>query len=316
MKHLENVEKSAHIPVLMEPTLAAFDRCRGRHFLDGTFGGGGHCRALLDRFPKAVFFAMDRDGDAIARGQADKAFDRVQFFHGTFEDLDRLPRKKFDGILLDLGISSDQLEKAERGFAFRVDGPLDMRMDRSRGLSAAQFLELCSEAELAAALRDFGEEKSWRRLVRAILAARGTGAFDSTASFADLIRRTLGPGRRGKIDPATKTFQAIRIAVNDELGILRRTLEKIPDHLEDDAIVAIIAFHSLEDRLVKQAFRLWSGLAINRSDRRFSSDRQRFGQMLTRRPTVPDEEEIRANPRARSARLRVFWKRIREGGQS
>lgn len=298
--------------------MAAFDRCHGRHFLDGTFGGGGHCHALMERFPEATFFAMDRDGDAIARGLSDGKFSRVHFVHGSFEDLDRLPRQKFDGILLDLGLSSDQLDGSERGFAFRLDGPLDMRMDRSKGISAEQFLENCSEGELIHAIRDCGEEKAWRRLVRAIIAARGTGIFRSTGSFADFVRSIIGKGRRGRIDPATKTFQAIRIAVNDELGILRRTLEKILDHLEDDGILAIIAFHSLEDRLVKEKFRLWSGMAVNRSDGRPADDRPHFGKLLTKKPIVPDAEEVIANPRARSARLRIFWKHIdgqREGGR-
>jgi 16S rRNA (cytosine1402-N4)-methyltransferase len=255
---------------------------------------------------------MDADRTALERTGAELAQGRFHPIWENFANLDRLARREFDGILFDLGLSSDQLDAAERGFSFRLDGPLDMRFDRSRGQSAAEFLQSAPHEELIRAVRDHGEEPHWRRVVAAIEAARGTATLTRTVPFADLLRRVLPPNFRSHIDPATRVFQGIRIAVNRELEMLERALPKALAALRPGGVLAVISFHSLEDRAVKQHFRSWSGLAVDCHDGRYAQDRVALGKQLGSGPILPDAGEVRDNPRSRSARLRLFQKNWEE----
>ncbi|MDR3316985.1 MAG: 16S rRNA (cytosine(1402)-N(4))-methyltransferase RsmH [Puniceicoccales bacterium] len=299
---------AVHIPVLVSPILEAFRRSAGRTFMDGTFGGGGHGRAILEAFPKSQLWAMDADASAVERSRGQFPMDRVHLFHENFRNLDKLPQKKFDGILLDLGVSSDQLGDAGRGFSFRLDGPMDMRMDVARGTTAEKFLEKASRMDLIVAIRDHGEEPCWKKVVDAIEGARGTGKLARTGSFSDLLRRVLPRNYRAKIDPATRVFQGVRIAVNAELDALEEALPKALDALEDGGVLAVISFHSLEDRIVKRCFRGWSGLPVSQLDSRRADERRAVGRLIVNRPITASAEEILQNPRSRSAKLRLFAK--------
>ncbi|MDR2667822.1 MAG: 16S rRNA (cytosine(1402)-N(4))-methyltransferase RsmH [Puniceicoccales bacterium] len=300
--------ETVHIPILVRPMVEAFRLTAGRAFLDGTVGGGGHSRAILKEFPTARLWAMDVDGEAIGRTKLTLPSDRVTFAKDNFRNLDKLNQKSFDGIIFDLGVSSDQLDNFERGFSFRGDGPLDMRMNRNGGMSAAEFLETASREDIVRAIRDYGEEPHWRKVVDAIISERGSGKLLRTASFADLMHRVLPASYRMKIDSATRVFQGIRIAVNDELNALDEALSKAFSALNPGGALAVLAFHSLEDRLVKRSFRLWSGMAVDRFDGRYADQREAVGWMQSAKPLVPDAEEIRSNPRSRSAKLRIFFK--------
>lgn len=302
------VEKSTHVPILVDAILEAFQCTTGKKFLDGTLGGAGHTKAILERFPQCEIYGLDRDPIALERARATLDLNRIHLFHKNFCDLDQIGENDFDGILLDLGVSSDQLDHAERGFSFQQDAPLDMRMDFTRGQTAAEFLETAPREDLIKALRDYGEEVHWKRVLDAILDARGTGKLQRTTSFADLVRRALPLNFRTKIDPATKTFQGIRIAVNGELTALEEALPKAFNVLKVGGVLAILSFHSLEDRIVKQHMRNWSGLAIHRFDSRCQDERESFGELLTAKPITASEEEIARNPRSRSAKLRLFRK--------
>lgn len=280
----------------------------GRIYLDGTLGGGGHSGALLEA--GACVVAMDRDTEALGHAGARLAAfgDRFRAVHGNFAAAADIPEilaaAPFDGALLDLGVSSHQLDAAERGFSFRNDGPLDMRMDSSQGETAADIVNTAPEAELARMFREFGGEPQSRRAARAIVAERERLAFVRTGQLAALIERVLP--RRGRLHPATRVFQALRIVVNDELGALRRALDAIPALLRGGARFAVITFHSLEDRLVKSFFRAGSGEWLDRPE--WPAPRPNPGRRfldLTRKPVEPPAEEVRRNPRARSARLRA-----------
>ncbi|MDR0679093.1 MAG: 16S rRNA (cytosine(1402)-N(4))-methyltransferase RsmH [Puniceicoccales bacterium] len=301
-----------HIPVLVAPILEAFRTTAGETFLDATVGSGGHSRAILAEFPNAKLWAIDRDGEALERSGHVLPADRVTFARENFCRLDRLSQKTFDGILLDLGVSSDQLDASARGFSFRLDGPLDMRMDQSQGKTAAQFLEEATHGELVRAIRDWGEEPHWRRAVATIEEFRGTEKLQRTAAFADLMHRVLPAAYRTKIDSVTRVFQGIRIAVNGELDALEEALPKAFSALKKGGTLAVISFHSLEDRIVKRYFREWGGLAVDRSDGRYADERAVRGEVLTAKPITPTSEEQIRNPRSRSAKLRLF--RRTEGG--
>jgi 16S rRNA (cytosine1402-N4)-methyltransferase len=294
--------------VLRDEVVALLQPGRGRVFLDGTLGGGGHSGALLAAGAKVV--ALDRDRESLrhATGQLSVFGDQFLPVHANFADTVELPVVRaaapFDGALLDLGVSSHQLDTAERGFSFRNDGPLDMRMDTSAGESAADLVNSADEASLVRIFRDYGDEPQARRVARAIVAERNRVPFARTGQLAALIEKILG--RRGRIHPATRVFQALRIAVNDELGALRRALVGIPGLLKTGARFAVITFHSLEDRVVKTFFRHGSEQWLDRPE--WPAPRQnpdwRFRD-LTRKPIEPSAEEIARNPRSRSARLRA-----------
>lgn len=301
-----------HIPVLLNETRELLSAQTGGKLLDATFGGGGHSRALLSADETIVVVALDCDPEALKRAQImHKDFgERFRFYSMNFADLADLEESKFNGILFDFGLSSFQLDQSERGFSFRFDAPVDMRMNPTKGISAAEFLETCDEAALVRAVRTYGEEKKWRRVVNAILNARGTGHLQRTTSFAALIAEAVGPAPRGykTIHPATRTFQGIRIEINDELKAIEQALPIAFERLVPGGVLAAISFHSLEDRIVKRFCRRVSGRPEHANDSRTADERTVQATMISTRPIFPTEEEIKINPRSRSARMRAVRK--------
>jgi 16S rRNA (cytosine1402-N4)-methyltransferase len=283
-------------------------------WFDGTLGAGGHSAALLAARPDSRVVACDLDPQALALAQERLApfGGRARLHLASYEDAPRLLGADFgalDGALLDLGLSSMQLDTPERGFAFRHDAPLDMRFNPRNGhLSAADLLNSLSEADLADLLWRYGEERDSRRYARAIIAAR---PLQSTVALAEVIAKaTRNPPHTWKIHPATQTFQALRIAVNDELGALERTLPRLLEALKSGGRLAIISFHSLEDRLVKDFFRREASACLCPPKQPICTcQHQPRLTLLTRKPLVASEAEISANPRARSAKLRLAEKR-------
>lgn len=247
-------EKTPHIPVLLNEVVESIAPKDGGVYVDGTFGAGGYTRAVLDAADCTVY-AIDRDPDAIREGQklVDAYKGRLHLLHGTFGEMAELVRGEgvdfVDGVMLDIGVSSMQIDRAERGFSFQKDGALDMRMSQN-GLSAADVLNTFGEREIADIIYKYGEERFSRRIAAAVVEQRKTAPFKTTLEFADLIRRTV-PHKREDIDPATRSFQALRIYVNDELGQLKSGLSAAHNLLKAGGRMAIVSFHSLEDRIVK-----------------------------------------------------------------
>lgn len=302
-------EQGLHQPVLLQETLEALRIKPEGVYLDGTFGRGGHSCALLAQLRKqGRLFALDKDPEALAKGKEliskDKRFTMVQ---GSFADLDRICSlwgvQAFDGILLDIGVSSPQLDDARRGFSFRFDGPLDMRMDPARGVSASEWLADAGENEIANVLREFGEERQARRIARKIVESRRLQPLQTTRQLAGLIESVLG-NQKDKKHPATKTFQAIRIFINDELAELATGLKSAIRHLRPDGRLVVISFHSLEDRLVKRTLREAArpGPVLRKMP---MADARPPVLKLIGKAQKPSESEIRHNPRSRSAVLRV-----------
>ena len=278
-------------------------------YLDGTLGGGGHTEHLVRA--GASVLGLDQDLDAIdyARQRLTEHEDRVAFIHMNFRDYPSLLRevgleKELDGILLDLGVSSWQLDTADRGFSFSHDGPLDMRMDCSKGMTAADLLAEAPEEELRRIFREYGEEPLAHRVASAIVRRRAAAPFRTTGDLASFVEEVCG--RRSGKHPATRVFQALRIAVNDELGALQSALEELPKWLKAGGRVAVLTFHSLEDRLVKQYFAEHSRPLLDRPE--WPGPRPNpacYFRLLVRKGLAPSAEEIARNPRARSARLRI-----------
>ena len=315
---------SAHIPVMLPEVLGTLAPRDGGIYLDGTFGGGGYASAILDA-ASCTLWAIDRDPDAIARGAslAARYPGRLHLIHGQFGNmLDLLTQRgvaKLDGVVLDIGVSSYQLDDPARGFSFRGDGPLDMRMGRS-GTTAADLVNTLPEHQLADLLFNLGEERASRRIARAIVAARVETPITTTARLAAIIRSVLPPDRSG-IDPATRSFQALRIKVNDELGEIERALEQAAHLLAPGGRLVVVCFHSLEDRIVKRFMGEAAGRvpSPSRHDPSALAVRTRAPtrspatanptahfRLLTTRPLRPAPAETETNPRARSARLRAL----------
>jgi 16S rRNA (cytosine1402-N4)-methyltransferase len=303
---------TGHQPVLLREVVDLLAPKPGARILDGTFGGGGHTRAILDAAENVSVVAFDRDPAALPRAESLKAEygPRFELILSDFGRLAECATGEFDGALFDLGLSSFQLDEPERGFAFRHDAPADMRMDTRSGVPASVWLETATEEMLVHAIRGYGEEDNWRRVVRAIIAARGTGALSRTASLANVIAESIPARERfaSKIHPATRSFQGIRIAVNDELGAIERALPAAFAKLRAGGVLCVISFHSLEDRIVKQYFRRLSGQPEGANDHRPQQFREKFAEPLTRRPVTPGEAELADNPRSRSAKLRAIRK--------
>ena len=291
--------KPVHLPVMVEEVVSLFGEANPKVVVDGTIGLGGHAEALLKALHVSLLVGMDGDNHALAlaRERLSCFGDRVTLMHKPYcemEDvLKGLGHEQVGGVLLDLGLSSLQVEDAERGFSFVADGPLDMRMDREDEFSAWNVVNGYSQEELERVIRDYGEERWARRIALKIVEARRISTLNTTAELAELVANTI-PRKfhPRRIHPATRTFQAIRMEVNNELGCLENLLESIPSILEPGGRVVVISFHSLEDRLVKRAFR--------------EMEDRGLGRRITKRPLRPTEEEVAANPRARSAKLRCF----------
>jgi 16S rRNA (cytosine1402-N4)-methyltransferase len=298
-----------HVPVLLEEAVAALRPRAGGRYLDATFGAGGYTRKILET-EGAQVLALDRDPTAVRAGAdlVSQARGRLTLAEARFSELESVARAQgfapLDGVVFDIGVSSMQFDEIERGFSFRGDGPLDMRME-GRGPSAADIVNEADEETLADILYYFGEERASRRIARAIVHDRRLAPFTSTKPLAEMIAR-VAPGKPGDIHPATKSFQALRIAVNDELGQLLDGLAAAERVLADGGRLAVVTFHSLEDRIVKQ-------FLAERSGRGETGSRRLPGEAAPaptsfvcegRQPIAPTREEVAANPRARSAKLR------------
>ncbi|HZZ18520.1 MAG TPA: 16S rRNA (cytosine(1402)-N(4))-methyltransferase RsmH [Opitutaceae bacterium] len=304
-----------HQPVLLGEVMGFLSPVSGGRYLDCTFGGGGHTRAILEAADGVEVVALDRDPEAKERAERlasefSGRFTLIDQNFGRLADIAGAAANGFDGVLFDFGLSSYQIDDSNRGFSFRSDAPADMRMDPRSGVPASQWLETATEEMLVRAVRDFGEETHWRRIVRAVIAARGTGALGRTATLASLISEAIPTRDRmtSRVHPATRSFQGIRIAVNDELGAIDRALPAAFGFLRPSGVLCAISFHSLEDRPVKQFFRKMCGQPENANDSTPQDFRICKAEALTRKPVVPTDEEIAANPRSRSAKLRAIRK--------
>lgn len=310
----ENIHKS----VLLRETVEMLDPQAGEIFADCTLGLGGHAEAILQTAQNVRVIGIDQDTEAIrfATERLQKFGERIKIFHANFADiksvLETAGVQKVNGILADLGVSSLQFDSGERGFSFRFDAPLDMRMDTDSGYeTAAEMLERLSEEEIADVIYKYGEEKGSRRIARRIVWKREIGeAVKTTRELAETVEKAIGRGKsKDKIHPATRTFQALRIAVNREIEILEEFIRDAVDCLKSEGRLAVITFHSLEDRVVKQTFQKLAGKCVcpPRLPQCVCGSEKKI-EILTRKPVVPGEIEIAENPRARSAKLRVCKK--------
>lgn len=300
-----------HQPIMSAEILAAMAPVRGKQIFDGTLGGGGHSELLLSEGAHVI--GCDQDGDALlhAKQRLQTYGDQFLTVRGNFELIGSLLTQvgveKVDGILLDLGVSSKQLDNPDRGFSFRFDGPLDMRMDDRAEFSARDLVNDWSVEEMTRIFREYGEERHSFRAAKAIVKAREQGAINRTSELVDIISRVIP--KVSKRNPATRVFQAIRIAVNRELEVLENALENSLDHLAEGGVLSIITFHSLEDRIVKHFMRRRSTPFLDRPEWTERRENPEYClQLPQRRAIIPTKEEVESNPRARSAKLRVAIK--------
>jgi 16S rRNA (cytosine1402-N4)-methyltransferase len=307
---------TVHVPVMLAEVLEGLAPRPGGRYIDATLGGGGHAEALLEASaPDGRVLGIDRDPDALARtgGRLGSFGDRFQTAHGNFADMDELaPALGFghvDGVLMDLGVSSDQLDTPERGFSFRFEGPLDMRMDTSRGMTAAEWLAVTEEKDIADAIYRFGEDRDSRRIAKALVQARAKGPLLTTTVVADVVEQAVGGRKGARIHPATRTFQALRMAVNRELPSVEEGVDAALGLLAPGGRLAVITFHSLEDRLVKQRLRAHEGReeSLYEGGSAWRGEEPRVVR-VNRKPATAGEDELAANPRARSAKLRIVEK--------
>ena len=306
-----------HVPVLAGPVLQALSPKSGGVYIDGTLGGAGHSSLILEQSaPDGFLLGIDRDDDALqAAGERLRPFaDRFRLVKGNYADMDRLARENgveaADGVLLDIGVSSFQLDEAERGFSYSQDAPLDMRMDRSQALTAARLINEAPSAELTRILYDYGEEKWAARIVEFIVDRRSREEITTTGQLVDVIKKAVPAGARDKDQhPAKRTFQALRIAVNGELEALELGLDAAISLLKPGGVLAVITFHSLEDRIVKERFRLHASDCICPPRQPVCTCGHKADiRLYNRRPVTADWEELAANPRSRSANLRAAVK--------
>lgn len=286
-----------HIPVLLTQVLECFSGIKIERFLDGTLGFGGHAKALLNAHPEILkYYGIDQDEHALKRAQEIVEDPRLKALYGRFDVFDELITEPFfEGMLFDLGVSSWQLDQPDRGFSFSKEGPLDMRMDQNRSLSAKDVVNTFSEKQLGEIFRDYGEEPRWRRAARVIVEERRKKTIETTLELSRILSRELGALRGKKIHPHTLVFQGLRIFVNQELEVIHALLPKAFNALNVGGRLAVITFHSLEDRIVKHAFRE-------------HYVKTRAIKILTKKPIEAEIQEKRHNPRARSAKLRIIEK--------
>lgn len=288
-----------HLPVLLEEVLSLFENAKLSTFFDGTLGGGGHAAAILQTHPEIeTYIGCDQDSYALqkAKEKLTPWKDKVVFVQENFASILAIAKEQkipsFDGILMDIGVSSFQLDEAERGFSFQKEGPLDMRMRQDASISAEEVVNEYPERKLGEILRQFGEEPRWKKVAKEIVERRRKQRITTTTQLKEVIERVYP--KRGKLHPATLTFQALRIYVNNELGHLERGIKDSISALSEEGIISIISFHSLEDRIVKNLFR--------------EKKKEEEVELLTKKPIVPSREECRKNRRARSAKLRAAKK--------
>ena len=312
----EKIAQNLHRSVLLSEAVELLNASRGGVFVDATLGLGGHAEAILEASPANRVIGIDQDDKALklAKKRLSSFGERVSFSHANFAAIRAVLREAgletVDGIVADLGVSSLQLDSPERGFSFRFDAPLDMRMDQSAGPTAAELLATLSEVEIADIIYRFGEERRSRRIARRIVERREAGSpVATTTELAELIERSVPRNWKEKIHPATRTFQALRIAVNRETEILEQFLLDAIESLKTEGRLVIITFHSLEDRIVKHVFQRMSGKCS--CPPRLPTcicGATKAVEVLTRKPVTPGEEEIAENPRARSSKLRAVKK--------
>lgn len=288
-----------HISVLLHETISSLQIKLGKKYIDGTLGGGGHTELILQA--GGIVLGIDQDQEALdyvfAKSEEQRAKGSLTLVKGNFRDIDEIARKsgfgKVDGILLDIGVSSHHLDSADRGFSFMKEAPLDMRMDKDLQVQAADLINILTKGELYDLFTKLGEERFSRSIVSGIISARKIKRIETTTELATIIKKSV-PFTKPGFNPATRVFQALRIAVNDELNVLRESLPKAVTLLSPGGRLAVISFHSLEDRIVKRAF--------------LEFEEKGFGKIITKKPISPQESEIEANNRSRSAKLRVFEK--------
>ncbi len=302
-----------HLPVLWEASVGALLPKPDGRYADGTYGGGGHTRLLLEQSaPTGRVIAFDLDGDAIARGTALALGDRLVLVNASFATLyeaaEAAGMLPLDGVLLDLGFSSFQIDDAERGFSLRLDGPLDMRFDRTSGPTAAELVNTLDETSLADLIWRYGEDRNSRRIAAALVRERRERPIETTAQLADIVAKASG-GKRGKIHPATRTFQALRIATNDELATLERALAAAVRSLAPHGRLVVISFHSLEDRIVKQFIARESATCVCPPEQPICTCQTVPSLKPVGKPVKPADAEIERNSRSRSAIMRVAERR-------